>query len=127
LTSNSVPPSSEAPEEKEPQVVGQVRNRLECPSPIRKQPRTRCGDSPRECEKEGGRTNQGGNVARGSAAKKDGSGREEEDSKPSPVTSSSTAVARISSDTTQEVVQEEATPAACLPPGWTLQKVEPDW
>ena len=52
--------------------------------------------------------------------------REEEDAKPSPVTNSSIA-ARISSDTAQEVVQEEATPDAYLPPGWMVQKVEPDW
>ena len=59
-----------------------------------------------------------------SSVKKDGGGREEEDSKPSLVTSSA---ARISSNVAQEMVQEEATPDAYLPPGWTLQKVEPDW
>jgi hypothetical protein len=41
-----------------------------------------------ECGKEAGRTNHRDNAARGiSSAKKDGSGREEDDSKPSPVTS----------------------------------------
>ena len=56
---------------------------------------------------------------------KHGDGGEEDDAKPSPVTSSSAA--RISSNTGQEVVQEEANPGAYLPPGWTLQKIEPDW
>ena len=54
----------------------------------------------------------------------EGGVREEEDNEPSPVASSA---ARISSDTAHEVVQEEATPDAYLPPGWPLQKVEPDW
>ena len=176
---------------------------MECPSPIRKQPRTHSDDSLRECKKEAGRTNHKDNVARGgsaqkdcggreeedsklspvtgsadrtnhkgyaangSSAQKDSGGREEEDSKPSPVTGSAgwinqrgtpnargsgyvktyacgggseeedstpppetgICAARISSDTAQEVVQEEATPPdAYLPPGWmTLLKVEPDW
>jgi hypothetical protein len=114
-----VAPSSEPPEETKPQ-VSQARNRLE-------RPWTRRGDSLRESGQEAGRTNQEGNAsARGSSLQKDGSDREEEDSKPSLVAS---VAAPISSDTAQaEVVQEEASTAdAYLPPGWTLCKVEPDW
>ena len=59
-----------------------------------------------------------------SAQKDEADSEEEENLRPSLVTSSA---ARIRSNTTQEVVQEETTPAAHLPPGWTLQKVEPDW
>jgi hypothetical protein len=56
---------------------------------------------------------------------KDGGGRDEDDSKSSPVTSS----ALIGSDPGQDVVQEEATPdqiASEIPCGWTRVKLEPD-
>jgi hypothetical protein len=104
----------------------QVRNGSEwCPSlKTRKRPRTRGGDSLRECGQEAGRTNGRGN-ANVSSSKKAGGDREEEDSKPSLVTSS--GAARTISDTAQEVFQEVATPVAYLPPGWTRQKLEPDW
>lgn len=119
-----MPPSSEPPQETEPQ-LGQVRKRLEFPTSDRKRPRTRSGGPLRVCEQEAGRTNRRGDAnTRGSPAKKDGGSPEEEDCKPTLVTSSD---ARISSDIAQEVVQEVATPDAYLPPGWMFQKVEPDW
>jgi hypothetical protein len=122
-----VSPSSEPPGEMEPQVV-QVRNRLECPSRNRKRPRTLSGDSLHEYRQgEADRTNQIGKAsARGISAKRDGGGREDEqDPKLVPLVSSSSV--RITSDPVQEVVQEEATPDACLPPGWTRIKLESDW
>jgi hypothetical protein len=56
------------------------------------------------------------------SVEEDGGGRDEEDSKPSLVTSS----ALIGSYTDQEVVQEEATTPAEIPSGWTRVKLEPD-
>jgi hypothetical protein len=50
--------------------------------------------------------------------------RDEEDSKPSPLVTSS---APISSYPDQEVVQEEAVPRDGIPSGWTRVKLEPDW
>jgi hypothetical protein len=58
----------------EPSQAGQVRKRLERPSPNRKRTRTRSGDSLCECGHEAGGTNQRGNAtdARGSSSKEDG-------------------------------------------------------
>jgi hypothetical protein len=71
----------------------------------------------------GARTNQSG-TARGSCSsvEDDRSGRDEEDSKPSPVTRS----ALTGSDPVQEVVQEEATTHLEIPLGWVRVKLEPD-
>jgi hypothetical protein len=130
LTSSVVPISSATAREViQEEATRQVRNGSECPSPeTRKRLRTRrSGHSLRERGQEAGRTNRRGNAtnASGSSSKKAAVGdREEEDPTPSLVTSSA---ASICSDTAQEVVQEEATPVAYLPPGWTIQKVEPDW
>jgi hypothetical protein len=102
----------------------QVRNGSECSSPkTSKRLRTSSGDSLRECDREAGRTHVRikANVI---SPEKVGGDREEEDPKPSLVTSSA---ARIISDAVQEVVPEEATPVDYLPPGWTRQKLEPDW
>jgi hypothetical protein len=52
----------------------------------------------------------------------DGSGCDEEDSKPSLVTSG----ARIGSSPGQEVVQEQATTPREIPYGWSRVKLEPD-
>ena len=48
---NSVPPSNEPLEETEPQ-LGQVRNRLDFPSPNIKRQKARDGESLRECGQE---------------------------------------------------------------------------
>jgi hypothetical protein len=123
-----VPPSpGKSPDEtEEPQVGGRLEAEWNVNLPTKGRPRTRSGDSLRQCGQETGRTNQRGTAnARRSASKKDGvGGREEEDSKPSPVTSGDAG--RISSATAQEVVQEEATPDAYLQPGWTSLQVELD-
>jgi hypothetical protein len=68
-------------------------------------------------------TNQSG-TARGScnSVEEDGAGRDEQDSKPSLVTSS----ALTGSDSVQEVVQEEATRLGEIPLGWVRLKLEPD-
>jgi hypothetical protein len=72
------------------------------------------------------RTNPRGGAIIGSpsAMEKDG-GRDEEDSKPSPLVTSSDAL--IASYPDQEVVQEEAIPHDRIPSGWTRVKLEPDW
>jgi hypothetical protein len=72
------------------------------------------------------RTNQRGKATDGgsSLVVEDG-GRDEEESKPSLVTSSEL----IGSDPGQDVVQEEATPDQIpseIPSGWTRAKLEPD-
>jgi hypothetical protein len=61
---------------------------------------------------------RGGAVGSPSYVEKDG-GRDEEDSKPSPLVTSS---ALIASYPNQEVVQEDR-----IPSGWTRVKLEPDW
>jgi hypothetical protein len=64
------------------------------------------------------RTNQRGNATVScSSVEKDG-GDDEEDSKPTPVTSSALIH--------QEVVQEEAKPYYKIPSGWKRVKLEPD-
>jgi hypothetical protein len=69
------------------------------------------------------RTNQGGKATGScSSIEEDGGGRNEEDSKPSPVTSN----APTGSDPEQEVVQEEATTHREIPLGWIRVKLEPD-
>jgi hypothetical protein len=122
--------SDTAQEVVQEEATRKVGNRgLKCPSSNRKGPRTCSCDSLCELGQETGRTIQrvNANDARGSSSvEEDGSSREEDDSTPALVTSSSAAQIRI--DTVQEVVDhEEASPDACLPPGWTLMKVEPDW
>jgi hypothetical protein len=65
------------------------------------------------------RTNpRGGAIGSPSSVERDG-GRDEEDSKPSPLVTSS---ALIASYPNQEVVQEDR-----IPSGWTRVKLEPDW
>jgi hypothetical protein len=102
------------------------------------------------------RTNRGGKATGScSSIEEDGDGREEEDSKPSPVTSNArigsricdsveddrggrdedeqdskpsavTSNARIGSSPGQEVVQEQATTLGEIPYGWKRIKLEPD-
>jgi hypothetical protein len=73
----------------------------------------------------GAKTNQRLKATGGSSyVEEDGGGRNEEDSKPSQVTSD----ARIGSSLGQEeeVVQEQATILGEVPHGWTRVKLEPD-
>jgi hypothetical protein len=115
---SSVDLPNKAPDEATEPAQGRVRNQFECLSPAnRKRPRSCFAESGQEA----GRTNQRGNShARGSSVREDSGGRVEGDSKAS--------LAPTSSNTDQEVVQEEAsTPDAYLPPGWTRLKLEPDW
>jgi hypothetical protein len=71
-------------------------------------------------------TNQSGNpTGLCSSLEKDGGIRDEDDSKPPPVTS----CALIGSYPGQDVVKEEATPDQIrseIPSGWTRTKLEPD-
>jgi hypothetical protein len=72
----------------------------------------------------GARTNQRGKAsASSSSVEENGVGRDEEDSKPSLVTSSA---ARIAPHSDQEVVQEQATTLGEIPHGWIRIKLEPD-
>jgi hypothetical protein len=99
---------------------GHVRNRSECPSPNRKRPSASLVES----GERGARTNKRGKAtASSSSVEEDGGGRDQEDLKPSIVTSS---VARIGSSPHQEVVQEQATKLGEIPYGWTRVKLEPD-
>jgi hypothetical protein len=71
------------------------------------------------------RTNRRGEatLSRSSSVEEDGgAGRDEEDSKPSAVTSN----ARIGSSPGEEVVLEQATSLAEIPLGWVHVKLEPD-
>jgi hypothetical protein len=69
------------------------------------------------------RTNQRGKATGScSSVEEDGGGRDEQDSKPSLVTSG----ALLGSYPDREVVQEEATPPDEIPFGWTRVKLEPD-
>jgi hypothetical protein len=71
----------------------------------------------------GARINRRGKTTTSSTSvEKDGVGRDEEDSKPSVVTSG----ARIGSSPDQEVIQEQATTLGEIPCGWTRVKLEPD-
>jgi hypothetical protein len=75
------------------------------------------------------RTNQRGaskatGTSCGSVVEEDGGNRDEEDSKPSLVTSSSALLTGSYPD--QEVVHEEATRPDEIPSGWTRVKLEPD-
>jgi hypothetical protein len=112
---------NKAQEETEP-AQAHVRNRFECPSPNIKRRRT--------CLAESGtmvaRTNQRGDASGSCSYVEKDSGRDEEDSKPSPVTSSALILASYPDE---EVVQEEATDDESddeLPSGWTRLKLEPD-
>jgi hypothetical protein len=92
-----------------------------CPSPNIKQPRACCLTE--SAQMAAARTNpRGGATGSPSSVEKDGS-RDKEDSKPSPLVTSS---ALIASSPDQEVVQEEA-PYLNIPVGWKLVKLEPDW
>jgi hypothetical protein len=102
---------------------GHIKDRsAECPSPNRKRPST----SLVERGGMGAWTNQRGKATASSSSssvEEDGSGCDEEDSKPSLVTSG----ARIGSSPGQEVVQEQATTTHVeIPYGWTRVKLEPD-
>ncbi len=72
------------------------------------------------------RTNQRGKATAGSCSsvEEDGGGRDEEDSKPSPVTSSALPIGSYPHQ--EVVVQEEATTPDEIPSGWTRVKLEPD-
>ncbi len=103
---------NKALEETEQAAQGHVRNRFGCPSPNGKRPSTSLVESGQI----GPRTNQRGKATGScSSVEEDGGGRDEEDSKPSPVTIS----ARIGSYPDQEVVQEEATPGE-IPSSWRV-------
>jgi hypothetical protein len=60
-----------------------------------------------------------------SSLETDGGFLEEEDSKPSPVTSCGSRSV-IASNPGHQVVQEEEPPAGQIPSGWTRMKLEPD-
>jgi hypothetical protein len=97
-------------------------NRSEFSSPNRKRPR-------RSCRVDSGqmaavRTNRGGKATGScSSIEEDGGGHDEEDSKPSAVTSNAPI---LGSDPEQEVVQEEAITHREIPLGWIRVKLEPD-
>jgi hypothetical protein len=112
--------STDTLEETEPG-QGHVRNRFACPSPNVKRPSSCLAESAQISAS----TNPRGGDAIGdrSSVEKDHGGRDEEDSKPSPVTTSSPIVA---SSPDQEVVQEEATHYKEIPSGWKRIKLEPD-
>jgi hypothetical protein len=99
---------------------GHVKNRSECPSPKRKRPSTSLAESVGM----GSRINQRGKIstASSSSVEEDAGGRDEEESKPSLVTSG----APIYSSPGQEVVQDQATTLGKIPCGWTRVKLEPD-
>jgi hypothetical protein len=63
-------------------------------------------------------------TSRGSVEEKDGGNRDEEDSKPSLVTSSALPIGSYPHQ--EVVVQEEATTPDEIPSGWTRVKLEPD-
>jgi hypothetical protein len=102
------------------QAPGHVLDRSECPLPNRKRPSTSLVESGGR----GGRTNQRRKAtASSTCVEENGDVRDEEDSKPSLVT---TRAARIGSHSDREVVQEQATTLGEIPYGWTRVKVEPD-
>ena len=112
---------NEAIEEIEP-TQGHVRNQLECQFPAnRKRPRTSLADSGRMAA---GISQDEAKATDCCSSVENDDDRDEEDPKPSLVTSSA---ARISSDASgQDIVQEEAT-SGVIPAGWTRTKLEPDW
>jgi hypothetical protein len=78
------------------------------------------------------RTNQNDNARAGTSCiisvENDAeAGRDEEDPKPSLVTSSSLLISSGDPGDHQEVVHEEATTDNELPAGWVRPKLEPDW
>jgi hypothetical protein len=98
---------------------GHVRNRVACPSPNVKRPRSCLAGNGRMAA----RTNpRGGATGKRSSVEKDG-GRDEEDSNPFLVTTSSALVASYPDQ--EEVVQEESTHYK-IPSGWKRVKLEPD-
>jgi hypothetical protein len=101
-------------------VANNPETQLACPSPNVKRPRSSCLA---ESGKIAARTNPRGSAAIGKrrSVEKDG-GRDDEDSKPSLVTSSSTLL--VASYPDQEAVQEE--PHYKIPSGWKRVKLEPD-
>jgi hypothetical protein len=100
---------------------GHVRHPFEYPSPNVKQPRTCLAESG---QKMAAATNpRDGAIGSRSSVEKDGAARDEEDdSKPSMVTSSS-AILDSYPDQEAEVVQQEAYK---IPSGWKRVKLEPD-
>jgi hypothetical protein len=95
---------------------GHVKNRSECPSPKRKRPSASLIESGQMAAT---RADQRGEATGSSSyVEEDGGGRDEEESKPSPVTSGSYPG--------QEVVPEQATTLGEIPYGWTRVKLEPD-
>jgi hypothetical protein len=108
---SSVGLPNETLEETEPG-QGHVRNRVACPSPNVKRPRSCLAESAQIAAR---KTPRGGAIGSRSPVKKDG-GRHEEDSKPSLGTSISALVASYPD---QEVVREEATQNK-VPSGWNV-------
>jgi hypothetical protein len=108
---SSVGLPNETLEETEPG-QGHVRNRVACPSPNVKRPRSCLAESAQIAAR---KTPRGGAIGSRSPVEEDG-GRHEEDSKPSLVTSISALVASYPD---QEVVREEATQNK-VPSGWNV-------
>jgi hypothetical protein len=103
------------------QAQAHLKNRSECPSspPNRKRSSAFLAEGGEICA----RIKQRGNAtASSSSLEEDGDGRDEEDSKPSLVTSGEP----IGSSPGQDVVQEQAPELGEIPHGWTRVKVEPD-
>jgi uncharacterized protein YbgA (DUF1722 family) len=97
---------------------GHVGNRFECPSPNRKRTSARLAES----GKRGARTNRRGNATgSGSSVMEDGGNGNEEDPKPTLVTSGPLGACPV-----QEEVQEEPTRRDQIPSGWARVKLEPD-
>jgi hypothetical protein len=115
---SSVGPPNETIEETEPG-QGHVRNRVACPSPNVKRPRSCLAESAQIAARENPR---GGAIGRPSSVENDG-GRDEEDSNPFLVTTRSALVASYPDQ--EEVVQEESTHYK-IPSGWKRVKLEPD-
>jgi hypothetical protein len=111
---------NEALKETDQAAPGLIKDRSECPSPNRKRRSTRLVESGGM----GARTNKRGKATGSSTyVEEDGFGCDEEDSKPSPLTS---IAARVGSSPGQEAVQEQATALGEIPYGWTRVKLEPD-
>jgi hypothetical protein len=111
-------PNHEALKETD-QAQEHVKNRYECPFPNRERPSTILVDRGGM----GARTSlRSKAIGSSSPVEEDGGGRDEEDSKPSLVTTG----ARIGSSRYQEIVQEQAPTLGDIPYGWIRVKVEPD-
>jgi hypothetical protein len=110
---SSVGLPNETLEETEPG-QGHVRNRVACPSPNVKRPRSCLAESAQIAARKNPR---GGAIGSRSPVEKDG-GRDEEDSKPSLGTSVSALV--VASYPDQEVVVREEATHNTIPSGWNV-------